>query len=156
MGLSDGIWLLFLLFALQPMLRQRLLVAGRRRLIARLERRHQSRVIALVHRQEMMSVLGFPLARFINIEDSEEVLRAIQLTDPKRNGQVRSLAAIAERLGCSLSQLAIAWCAANPNVSTVITGASRSEQVTENLGAMAVLAQLTPDVMAEIADVVKK
>jgi aryl-alcohol dehydrogenase-like predicted oxidoreductase len=79
-----------------------------------------------------------------------------QLTDRKRNGQVRSLAAIAERLGCSLSQLAIAWCAANPNVSTVITGASRAEQVTENLGAMAVLAQLTPDVMAEIADVVKK
>jgi voltage-dependent potassium channel beta subunit len=79
-----------------------------------------------------------------------------QLTDPKRNDQVRSLAAIAERLDCSLSQLAIAWCAANPNVSTVITGASRAEQVTENLGAMAVLAKLTPDVMGEIAAAVKK
>lgn len=82
MGLSDGIWLLFLVIALQPMLRQRMLVAGRRRLIARIERERHSRVIALIHRQEMMSVLGFPLARFINIEDSEEVLRAIQLTDP--------------------------------------------------------------------------
>jgi ClpP class serine protease len=83
MGFSDGIWLLFLLLALQPLFRQRLLVAGRRRLIASIERRRQSRVIALVHRQEMMSLLGFPLARFINIEDSEEVLRAIQLTDPQ-------------------------------------------------------------------------
>ena len=83
MGVSDGIWLLFLLLAVQPLFRQRLLVAGRRRLIAAIERRRQSRVIALVHRQELMSLLGFPLARFINIEDSEEVLRAIQLTDPQ-------------------------------------------------------------------------
>jgi ClpP class serine protease len=83
MGVSDGIWLLFLVLALQPLVRQRLLVAGRRRLIAAIERRRQSRVIALVHRQELMSLLGFPLARFINIEDSEEVLRAIQLTDPQ-------------------------------------------------------------------------
>jgi len=83
MGVSDGIWLLLLVLALQPLLRQRLLVAGRRRLIAAIERHRQSRVIALVHRQELMSLLGFPLARFINIEDSEEVLRAIQLTDPQ-------------------------------------------------------------------------
>ena len=83
MGVSDGIWLLFLLLALQPLFRQRLLVAGRRRLIAAIERRRHSRVIALVHRQELMSLLWFPLARFINIEDSEEVLRAIQLTDPQ-------------------------------------------------------------------------
>jgi ClpP class serine protease len=82
-GFGDGVWLLFLLLALQPMVRQRMLVAGRRRLIARIERQRQSRVIALVHRQEMMSLLGFPLARFINIEDSEEVLRAVQLTDPQ-------------------------------------------------------------------------
>lgn len=79
---GDGIWVLFLLVALQPMLRQRMLVAGRRRLIGRLEHQRQSRVIALVHRQELMSLFGFPLARFINIEDSEEVLRAVQLTDP--------------------------------------------------------------------------
>jgi ClpP class serine protease len=83
MGVGDGIWLLFLLVALQPMFHQRLLVGGRRRLIAAIERQRQSRVIALVHRQEMMSLLGFPVARFINIEDSEEVLRAIQLTDPR-------------------------------------------------------------------------
>jgi voltage-dependent potassium channel beta subunit len=72
------------------------------------------------------------------------------LTNPKRNASVRALGAIADRLGCTLSQLAIAWCAANPNVSTVITGASRVEQVHENLGAMAVLAQLTPEVLDEV------
>jgi ClpP class serine protease len=83
MGVGDGIWLLFLLLALQPMVRQRLLVAARRRVMAGIERRRQSRVIALVHRQEMMSLLGFPFARFMNIEDSEEVLRAIHLTDPR-------------------------------------------------------------------------
>ncbi|HEY5861098.1 MAG TPA: aldo/keto reductase [Actinomycetota bacterium] len=73
-----------------------------------------------------------------------------ELTNPKRNESVRKLATIAERLECSLSQLAIAWCAANPNVSTVITGASRVEQVQENMGAMAVVARLTPDVLDEI------
>jgi len=83
MGIGDYVWLLFLFVALQPMIRQRLLVAARRRVIAGIERRRHSRVIALVHRQEMMSVLGFPFARFINIEDSEEVLRAIHLTDPR-------------------------------------------------------------------------
>ena len=51
---------------------------------------------------------------------------------------------IADDLDCTLSQLAIAWCAANPNVSTVITGASRVEQVHENMGAMAVVARLDP------------
>ncbi|HWP65046.1 MAG TPA: ATP-dependent Clp protease proteolytic subunit [Candidatus Limnocylindria bacterium] len=83
MGIGEGIWLLFLFLALQPMLRQRILEAGRRRMIAAIERKRHSRVIALVHRQELMSLFGFPLARFINIEDSEEVLRAIQLTDPR-------------------------------------------------------------------------
>jgi len=76
--------------------------------------------------------------------------------DERRNEQVRALQGVAERLGCSLSQLAIAWCAANPHVSTVITGASRPEQVVENMGAVDVLAQLTPEVMAEIAGLTKR
>lgn len=78
----DVLWIFVLFTALQPMLRQRLLDASRQRLIRELERRRQSRVIALIHRQETMSLLGFPIARFINIEDSEAVLRAVQLTDP--------------------------------------------------------------------------
>jgi aryl-alcohol dehydrogenase-like predicted oxidoreductase len=55
---------------------------------------------------------------------------------------VKGLNQAADDLGCSLSQLAIAWVAHNPRVSTVITGASRAEQVRENLGALDVLAQL--------------
>jgi ClpP class serine protease len=83
MSFGEGVWILFLLMALQPMLRQRLVDAARMRMLGRIERQRQTRVIALVHRQELMSFLGFPLARFINIEDSEEVLRAVQLTDPR-------------------------------------------------------------------------
>jgi voltage-dependent potassium channel beta subunit len=72
------------------------------------------------------------------------------LTDPERNEKVRGLRSLAEELGCTLAQLAIAWCAKNPHVSTVITGASRVEQVHENLGALDVLAKLTDDVMDRI------
>jgi voltage-dependent potassium channel beta subunit len=77
---------------------------------------------------------------------------AQMLTDPVRNEKVRRLAAVADELGCTLSQLAIAWCASNPNVSTVITGASRVEQVTENLGALQVLDALDLDVLDRIDD----
>jgi voltage-dependent potassium channel beta subunit len=72
------------------------------------------------------------------------------LTDAEANARVRELQAVAQELGCSLAQLAIAWCATNPNVSTVITGASRVEQVHENLRALDVLAQLDATVMARI------
>jgi aryl-alcohol dehydrogenase-like predicted oxidoreductase len=72
------------------------------------------------------------------------------LTDPVRNEKVRSLRSIAEELDCSLAQLSIAWCARNSRVSTVITGASRVEQVQENLGALDVLPKLTDDVLARI------
>ena len=72
------------------------------------------------------------------------------LTDTAKNAAVAQLGAVALELGCSLSQLAIAWAAKNPRVSTVITGASKIEQLTENLGALAVLPQLTPSVMARI------
>src|SRR6478609_8177452 len=65
------------------------------------------------------------------------------LTDEKKNGQVRELAELAGRLGVTTSQLAIAWCAKNPHVSTVILGASNVEQVHENLGALKALDQLT-------------
>jgi ClpP class serine protease len=79
---TDAIWLFFLLTALQPVLKQRWLDASRLRLIAMIERRRNSRVILLVHRQETMSFLGFPFFRYIDINDSEEVLRAIHLTEP--------------------------------------------------------------------------
>ena len=81
MSVGDIFWLFFMFSALQPVLRQRMMDAMRARKIARLESQRNSRVILLVHRQETMRFLGFPVARFIDINDSEEVLRAIQMTD---------------------------------------------------------------------------
>lgn len=72
------------------------------------------------------------------------------LLDAKKNEAVAALAPIAAELGGTLAQLAIAWVAKNPRVSTVITGASKVEQVHANLGALALLDQLTPEVMARI------
>lgn len=60
------------------------------------------------------------------------------------------LAPVAARLGCTLAQLAIAWCVANKNVSTVITGATSSKQLHENLESLKFVAKLTPEVMEEI------
>src|SRR5579871_6854115 len=68
----------------------------------------------------------------------------------KRNAKVRKLKEVADDLHCTLAQLAIAWCARNKRVSTVITGASRVEQVHENLRALDVLARLDDEVMARI------
>ena len=74
-------WIFLILASLQPVIRQRMLEASRSRLMVRLEKQRGSRVICLVHRQETMSILGFPLVRYIDINDSEEVIRAIELTD---------------------------------------------------------------------------
>src|SRR6266851_9410941 len=79
---GDVLWMFFLFSALQPVLKQRFLDASRQRLIAKIERQRNSRVILLVHRQETMSLLGFPVFRYIDVDDSEAVLRAIHLTDP--------------------------------------------------------------------------
>jgi len=72
------------------------------------------------------------------------------LTDAGRNAALPQLAIIAAELNCSLAQLAIAWAARNPRVSTVITGASKVAQLRDNLGAVDVLPKLTPEVMARI------
>ena len=75
---------------------------------------------------------------------------AKSLTDEKKRAAVAQLEGIANELGCSVAQLAIAWVAKNPRVSTVITGASKLAQLQANLGAVEVLAKLTPEVMAKI------
>jgi len=77
---------------------------------------------------------------------------AERILEPSRLAKVQSLVPIAQELGCTLAQMSIAWCLANPHVSTVITGASRPTQVVENMKARHVVAQLTPDVMARIDD----
>ena len=75
---------------------------------------------------------------------------AERLKDPRHNDRIRALLALAAELDATPAQLAIAWCAANPDVSSVITGASRPDQVVENMGALAVLPRLDAEVMARI------
>jgi len=72
----------FVLVSLQPIVRQKMLEAARLRLLKAFEAKRGTRVIAMIHREETLALLGFPLARYIDIHDSEEVLRAIKLTDP--------------------------------------------------------------------------
>ena len=72
------------------------------------------------------------------------------LTDPARNKKVADLKVIADELGVSLTQLSLAWCAKNPNVSTVITGASSAAQVRENMTALDAIDLLTDEVMERI------
>jgi len=81
MGISEIFWGFFILSMLQPVLQKKLQQLARRRMIAHIESTRASRVILLVHRQETMSLLGFPVLRYIDIHDSEEVLHAIQMTD---------------------------------------------------------------------------
>ncbi|BDA50125.1 Voltage-gated potassium channel subunit beta-1 [Coccomyxa sp. Obi] len=68
--------------------------------------------------------------------------------------KVDKLKPIAKELGCSLAQLALAWCVKNSDVSTVITGATKPEQIEDNLGALKVLPQLTPEVLEKIEQAV--
>lgn len=72
------------------------------------------------------------------------------LTDPERNKKVADLKAIADELDVSLTQLSLAWCSKNPNVSTVITGASSAAQVRENMTALDVMPLLTKEIMDRI------
>jgi len=81
MSSSDLFWLFIMVMAFQPYLQKKLMETMRKRKIAQIEKERSSRVIMLVHRQETMSILGFPIMRYIDINDSEEVLRAIKLTD---------------------------------------------------------------------------
>ena len=76
------------------------------------------------------------------------------LLDPDANATVRRLKAVSDGLGCTLAQMAIAWCAKNPRVSSVITGASRVSQVQENLRAAEVIPLLTADVLTRIDEAI--
>ena len=76
------------------------------------------------------------------------------LTDPTKNAVVGQLETVARELGCTLAQLALAWCLHNPRVSSVITGATRVEQVRENMLALDIVDKLTPDVLTRIGAIV--
>ncbi|SIT47181.1 Aldo/keto reductase [Paraburkholderia ribeironis] len=77
-----------------------------------------------------------------------------EVTDPARNDVVGKLGALADELGCTIGQLAIAWILKNPNVSTVITGASRVEQIGENMKSADVAAQITPEIKERIEELI--
>jgi voltage-dependent potassium channel beta subunit len=94
---------------------------------------------------------GIPAQSRANLKDYEWLKPA--LTNTKRIGKVKQMASIAADLGISMAQMALAWCLKNPHVSTVITGASRVEQVHENLKSLEMIEKLTAEVMARIETV---
>jgi voltage-dependent potassium channel beta subunit len=89
---------------------------------------------------------GIPEASRVTVEPWLER----EATDSETQRKVRAFLGVTDRIGCTPAQLALAWCASNPNVSTVITGASRVSQVEENMGALEVLAALDADDLEEI------
>ncbi len=91
---------------------------------------------------------GIPEGSRASLEGYEWLAK--RLTAEEANAKVRRLKDVADDLDCTLAQLSIAWCARNPHVSTVITGASRPEQVRENMQALDVLPLLTDDVLVRI------
>ncbi len=96
---------------------------------------------------------GIPEGSRASMKKHEEL--AEKTTNPEVIGKVKELGNVADELGVSLAQMSIAWLLKNPNVSSVITGASRVEQVRENLKAMEVVEKLTPDVMEKIGEIIR-
>ena len=82
--MNDLFFLFLILSSFSPVIKQQILEARRAQTMRRLEKRRASRVISMIHRQETVSLLGIGIHRYISIEDAEEVLRAIRLTDPQR------------------------------------------------------------------------
>jgi len=82
MEFTDIFWIFLIGASILPAIRQKLLDMARLRKLRQLERKRESRVITLIHRQETMAFLGIPLFRYIDIDDSEQILRAIRMTDP--------------------------------------------------------------------------
>lgn len=95
---------------------------------------------------------GVPAGSRATLEGYEFLRDA--LLDAERNRRVGELEELAQELGCSVTQMALAWCLKNPHVSSVITGASRADQVTHNMRALEITPRLTPEVMARIDAVV--
>lgn len=89
--------------------------------------------------------------------DGYEWLRKMMDSEKGRErlNKVREMTTVAQELGLSMAEMALAWCLKNPNVSTVITGASKPEQVTQNMKALEAVAKLTPDVMATLEGILQ-
>lgn len=99
---------------------------------------------------------GIPEGSRLSLENYQWLRPQVESEEGRRKvRKVGLLKPVADGLGCTLSQLALAWCLANDDVSTVITGASRPEQVEENFEALDVAARLTPDVLEEIEGILQ-
>jgi aryl-alcohol dehydrogenase-like predicted oxidoreductase len=97
---------------------------------------------------------GIPKDSRVTLEGYEWLRKRFESEDAKQNlEKVRKLVPIAEELECSLAQLALAWCLKNPNVSTVITGASKPKQVKENMKALEATEKLSDDIIDRIEDI---
>jgi ClpP class serine protease len=88
MDLWNLLWIFFILSSLQPVVQRQMLALARRRMLAAISSKRDATVITLIHRQETMSFLGFPIMRHIDIDDSESVLRAIRGTEPGRTIEI--------------------------------------------------------------------
>jgi len=97
---------------------------------------------------------GVPDGSRLSLENYQWLRPQLECAEGQQKvGRVKELMPLAEELGCTMAQLSIAWCLSNEDVSTVITGASSPAQVTENMKALAVVEQLTPEIAARIESI---
>jgi len=87
-SILDWLWLFFIISSLQPIIQRSLMALNRRRLLALIASKRDATVITLIHRQETMSLLGIPIARYIDIDDSQSVLQAIRETPAKKTIEI--------------------------------------------------------------------
>jgi len=88
MNILNLLWLFFILASLQPVVQRQVLALTRRRMLSTIARRRDATVITMIHRQETISLLGFPLARYIDIDDAQTVLKAIRQTPAGRSIEI--------------------------------------------------------------------
>ena len=99
---------------------------------------------------------GIPEGTRLDLEGYDWLRRQYESEEGQRQVEkVRQLTKVADEIGCSMSQLALAWCLKNPNVSSVITGASKPEQVRENMKALDILPALDDEVMERIEGILE-
>src|SRR3989304_3596948 len=108
-GIIDLLWIFILISIFIPLVQKKMLLSKRQRMMRSIEAQRSSRVISMIHRQEVMSFFGFPIARYIDIEDSEAVLRAIRMTPPEMPIDLvlhtpGGLVLAAEQIACALKR----------------------------------------------------
>jgi ClpP class serine protease len=118
MEFTDIFWIFLVGASVLPAIRQKLLEMARLRKLRELEKKRDSRVIALIHRQETMAFLGIPLFRYIDIDDSEQILRAIRMTDP--DVPIDLILHTPGGLVLAAEQIAYALCSHRANVTVFV------------------------------------